>query len=220
MAQMKRGANHTCRMLVDHAMAAVLLALMVTPFEWGLAHEWLGMALFALFVAHQVLNRAWWKALGRGRWTIRRVVGTVVDLAMVACMAGLAVSSLVLSRYVLAWMPALPGAAWARLAHLACSYWLFVLAYAHAGAHLHLNSGDRRWQVALAVAFVLGVAESARLGMPAYMTLATPFVVVDSATPLAVIVLRYLLVACGCMALGCVGQITSEARCSFRTDNL
>lgn len=202
MAQRKRASDRTARMLVDHAMAAVLLALMVTPFEWGLAHEWLGMALFALFVAHQVLNRAWWRALGKGRWTVRRVVGAAVDVAMVACVAGLVASSLVLSRYALVWLPALPGAWWARLAHMACSYWLFVLAYAHAGAHLRLDKGWAGRKPVLVVAFVVGVAEFARLGMPAYMTLAVPFVTTSSATPLALTVLRHVLVACGCMSLG------------------
>ncbi len=62
------------RLLVDHAMGADLLALMVTPLEWGLAHEWLGVAMFVLFVAHQVLNRTWWGSHGRGRWAWRRAI--------------------------------------------------------------------------------------------------------------------------------------------------
>lgn len=102
--------NHTKRMLVDHTIAAVLLALMVTPFDWGLAHEWLGVAFFLLFTCHQRLNRAWWHALGRGRWSAQRVADTAVDLAMTICVLGLLASSLVLSRFVLIWAPAVSGA--------------------------------------------------------------------------------------------------------------
>ncbi len=200
---MTRSENRFCRMLVDHAMATVLLAVIVTPFDWGVLHEWLGIAFFVLFVVHHVLNYRWWRALGRGHWSLRRVLSTLVDLAMTVYVVVLMWSSLVLSRYVFSWLPALPGSALARIWHLVCSYWLFVLAHVHAGAHMRLDSKRPMRLVALVAGLVLGAFEFARQGVGDYLFLRTQFVMTDSATPFVLTLARYALLACGCMAVGC-----------------
>lgn len=52
------------RILVDLGLALVLTLVMAIIED--VAHEWLGIAAFVLVAAHQVLNRAWWRALFRG----------------------------------------------------------------------------------------------------------------------------------------------------------
>lgn len=54
--------------------------------------------------------------------------------------------------------------------------------------------------MSLALVLAVGLVESVRLGMPGYMTLATPFVTMDLSRPLVVLVVQHALVASGCTA--------------------
>lgn len=220
------------RLVVDVLLAAVFVALMATATVQEFAHEWLGISAFVLFVVHQVLNRRWWAGLLRGRYTPLRAVGTAVNLGLLVCLVGLMASSLVLSEHAFGWLPALPGAAWARVAHLLCSYWGFVLAFAHAGLCMrrylaprprrgHAGAGRTapggqavrpagagRWVARLcAVAAVLAGAWSfAQLNMGTYLTLQSQFLFADPSVPLALTLAEYALagagIACTAYALG------------------
>lgn len=180
-----------------------MVLVMSTALVEEFAHEWLGMATLALFAVHQVLNWRWWRGLLRGRWTLRRVVTIAVNVGMLACMLLMLVSSLVLSRHVLAWIPALPGASWARLAHHVASYWLFVLAAFHLGMHAppHLGRMARTVWVAAAVA---GVWAFVQLGIVDYLTLRAAFSFADTSIPFAVTAVQYVLV--GALAAG-IGRV-------------
>ena len=68
----------------------------------GAAHEWLGIALFALFLFHTALNIRWYRALFRGRYPAKRVVQTVVNLALLIAMLGCVVSAVLISGTVFA----------------------------------------------------------------------------------------------------------------------
>lgn len=122
---------------VDVGLAAMFVTLMTTATVEEVAHEWIGITTFALFVVHQVLNRRWWKNLLRGKYTLLRSVGTIVNVGLLLCMLGQMTSSLILSEHAFGWLPAFPGAAWARIMHLVCSYWGFMLAAVHTGLHVH-----------------------------------------------------------------------------------
>lgn len=45
------------KLAVDAAMTVALLFLMAYGLVGEAAHEWIGMGMFALFVAHHILNR-------------------------------------------------------------------------------------------------------------------------------------------------------------------
>ena len=62
------------KLAVDAAMTVALLLLMAYGLVGEAAHEWIGMGMFALFVAHHVLNRRWIQAVPRGRYTPLRIV--------------------------------------------------------------------------------------------------------------------------------------------------
>jgi hypothetical protein len=81
-----------------------------------------------------VLNRRWFKTLFRGRYGTVRIMQLVPIAGLAVCIVGQIASALVLSKYALGFLPALPGASWARRVHMLCSYWSFVFAFAHAGA--------------------------------------------------------------------------------------
>ena len=45
----------------DYAMSVLLLLLMTYELIGQEAHEWIGIAAFALFVFHHIVNRSWLK---------------------------------------------------------------------------------------------------------------------------------------------------------------
>lgn len=193
---------------VDAAMGILFVAVMSTALVQEAPHEYLGIALFASIAAHVVLNRRWFATIFRGRHSPTRVLQAIAVIGLLACMAGQVVSSLVLSRYALGFLPALPGAAIARRLHMSCAYWSFVFAFAHAG--LQLKGFGRRvrasgsggtprvsrfavWAariVFLAMASY-GIASFIQLDVGAYLLLQVEFAFVDYSVPVAVMFVRY-----------------------------
>lgn len=187
------------RKLVDIAMACVFVALMTTATVEEVEHEWLGIAMFVLFVVHVILNRKWVTHLFTGRYTLFRVLSTLVTFAVLLCMVGQVVSSLILSEHAFGFLPALPGASWARVMHMLCSYWGFVLVFVHAGFHvrsLAARKGKVAWLawparvVWLAVAG-FGAWSFVQLNIGAYLLLHSQFLFVDPTVPLVYTAAEY-----------------------------
>ena len=126
--------NKKLRIAVDSGMVLLLPLLMAYSLVGETAHEYLGIGMSLLFVAHHILNVAWWKHLLRGKYTPLRILGTAIDLALVVIMLALPISGMILSRYVFRFLH-LGGAATARTVHLLASYWGLVLMSFHAGMH-------------------------------------------------------------------------------------
>lgn len=123
------------KIVVDVLMTALLVALMAYPITGQLAHEWAGAGMFLLFIAHHILNRHWFKALGKGKYNTLRTVQTTVDVLLLADMLVLMFSGIRLSRYVFTFLPGLGSAAAARRLHMLSSYWGLVLMGLHLGLH-------------------------------------------------------------------------------------
>jgi hypothetical protein len=123
-------------------MTAAVFALMGRHL-WGDAfHEWLGIATGALFVAHNVLNRKWYAALFKGRYTPRRILGLCVNILLLAAMIVLMFSGMVMSKNTLD-LPRLQGMTGpARQLHILGSYWGFLLISLHLGLHWNMFSGS------------------------------------------------------------------------------
>lgn len=208
-AGMQNAGPRGLRRAVDIALAVVFTLAMATALIEDFAHEYLGIAAFVLVIMHQALNRAWWRALPRGRYTVRRVLSTVVNVALVACVMALMASSVVISFHAFGWLPAIPGAWWARTAHLAGSYWAFICASVHAGFHVQpalaraICAGGMRRAITGAMLAVLAVAGGIfafQLDLPLYATLGSPFVFVDASVPLL----------CRFAQWACVGMFLTE----------
>ena len=58
------------KICIDIGMIAGLLFLMAYELIGQAAHEWLGIGMFVLFIAHHILNRRWWGRLAKGRYTL------------------------------------------------------------------------------------------------------------------------------------------------------
>ncbi len=188
--------NRVIRIVVDIAMAVVLVAIMTTALVQEMPHEYLGVTMFALIIAHIVLNRTWLAATIRGKLGVPHVPNLILMLALVVCFVGMVASSLALSKYAFGFLPSLPGASWARRMHMLFSYWMFVLTFAHMGLHIRVPRRMETWKlwtlrVLAAVGTCYGVYAFVRLGLFGYLTGQVQFAMADFETPLAITFLRY-----------------------------
>lgn len=97
-------------------------------------HEWVGTAVFVLFLLHHYLNRHWYKGLFKGRYSAPRILITVVDFLLLIDMACIFYSGVMLSREVFGFLQLRAGMLGRRL-HLVSTAWGFLLAAAHLGLH-------------------------------------------------------------------------------------
>ncbi len=120
---------------VDIVMTALLLCQMAYMLVGEAAHEWIGVAMFVLFILHHILNWQWYKSLARGKYGALRILQTAVDFLALLCMAGLMVSGIIMSREVFAFLPIEGGMGFARILHMLSAYWGFILISIHIGLH-------------------------------------------------------------------------------------
>lgn len=194
------GKRRKTKLAIDVAMAMVLVGLMATAIVQDVPHEWLGVAMFVLVTAHVVLNRRWLAAVPRMRRDTLNLLQVFVLAALVVCVVGMMASSLVISRHAFGFLPALPGSSLARRVHMMCSYWMFILTFAHAGLHARFPKCTKPWckwatRIACIVASCCGVASFVQLGLWGYLTGQVQFALVDSGTPFAFSVACYASVA-------------------------
>ena len=122
------------RMTVDCLMTVILLLLMGYSRVGEAAHEWLGISMFLLFIIHHILNRKWFSGIFKGKYSLLRIIQTVLVVLMFITMIGSAVSGMILSKYVFGFLD-LGGASAARKIHMLCGYWNFILISLHFGLH-------------------------------------------------------------------------------------
>ena len=194
------------KIAVDAAMSVSMRLLMAYGLVGEAAHEWIGMGMFALSVAHHILNHRWIQAVPRGRYTPLRVVQTALAGLIFLCMVGSMISGIVLSRHVFAFLPKHGGYELAGKLHILCAFWGFVLMSLHLGMHWnmvltimrkHLTPFKPRiwclrllaylWAAYGAVAFV-------RRDVWRYLLLKSHFVFFDYTEPLVRFLLDYLAV--------------------------
>ena len=74
------------KMAVDLAMTVLLFLLMAYLLVGETAHEWLGLAMFLLFILHHVLNWRWYRSLFKGKYTPIRILQTLLNILLLASM--------------------------------------------------------------------------------------------------------------------------------------
>ena len=195
------------KIIIDALMTFVLLFLMGYQF-WGDAlHEWAGAMMFALFIAHHLLNLGWYKNLFRGRPTPFKIFQIIVDLAVLAAMLALMYSGITMSRHVFAFLPVDGGMALARRLHILGSYWGFVLMSLHLGMHWVMFVGmakknarlQKSSKVRAVLAFLLGLGIAGygayafiKRDFLTYMLLKSEFVFMDFSESRLLFYLDYL----------------------------
>ena len=127
--------KRTVKIIIDIAMYLIFVALMQEHLWSDGLHEWLGITLFALFIAHTILNFRWYQSLFKGKYTPARTTSAIIKIALLAAMLCCMVSSVLVSGKVFAFLN-LGGARFGRTLHLVSTAWAFVLMSLHLGLHL------------------------------------------------------------------------------------
>lgn len=120
---------------IDLSMLVLLPCLMAYSLIGETAHEWMGIAIFLLFLIHHGLNAYWHSNLLKGRYSVMRGLEAAVDILMFTGIVLQGFSGFLMSRYVFAFIKGRSGMIFARAVHMLCAYWLFVLMSVHLGFH-------------------------------------------------------------------------------------
>ncbi len=194
------------KIAVDAAMSVSMLLLMAYGLVGEVAHEWIGMGMFVLFVVHHALNKRWIMALLHGRYTPLRIVQTVLAGLITLCMILSMASGIVLSRHVFALLPQHGGYEVAGKLHILSAFWGFVLMSLHLGMHCsmllniaskHLQPNKiRTWMLRFAEYLLAsyGAFAFARRDVGLYLLLKSHFVFVDYSESVIWFLVDYLSV--------------------------
>lgn len=168
------------RWTLNSIMMLGLVASMSYSLLGESVHEWVGTAVLMCFIWHLLRNRGWFSALRRGRYTGGRVVGSIVNGLILFTVLGLCVSSLMLSKYVFAFLPLSLPEGVGQTPHQVCAYWGFLLMAVHLGWHgrslaaavkRHIALPGAVWRGVLALAVVAGVVSAVLQQYPAHLFL-------------------------------------------------
>lgn len=208
------------KLAVDLGMTLALIFLMGYHL-WGEApHEWVGAGLFVLFVAHHLLNGAWHKAIGKGKYNALRIITLVLDFLLLLTLLAQMYSAIVLSRYVFGFLPPMGGMALARRLHMLGAYWGFLLMGLHLELHWNLilgvfrkatgirnNSRGRSLLLFSAALLIAGYGAWVFFDrdFPTYLLMRSEFVFLDYSEPKLFFCLDYLALLGLCIFLSHYG---------------
>lgn len=125
------------KIVLDFVMIVLFLLLMSYHLLPNATHEWIGASVFVLFIVHNVLNFRWYKNLFRGKYTINRIIDTIINFILWIAMIGCIISAMIISGHVFAFLN-LSAARLGRALHLASTVWAFILTSIHFGIHLKM----------------------------------------------------------------------------------
>lgn len=177
----------TLKLLIDIAMLLLLPLLMAYSLVGEAAHEWLGIAIFALFVLHHIINFAWLKTLFKGRYSAYRIYMTVINFLLPAVMLMLPVSGIMMSKHIFR-ISGVGGLSLARTVHLLASYWGFILMSVHAGNHIGAHTAKKKavsvvFRIIAVVVSIYGVYAFVKRDISSYLFLKNQFVFFDFGQP-------------------------------------
>lgn len=195
------------KMVIDLVMTILLLCQMAYMLIGEIAHEWMGAAMFLLFVLHHILNIRWYQNLPKGKFTALRSLQTAVNLLVFLSMLGLMVSGIMMSREVFAFLSISSGMGFARILHMLAAYWGFIFMSVHLGLHwgiilgmvrkmsgLNKTSRIRTWilRTAAVVICSFGAWTFIKNNIFDYLFVRSQFVFFDMRQPLALFFCEYI----------------------------
>ncbi len=193
-----------------------LFGVAIDGYELGpILHEAIGAAFLLLSALHLWLNRYWLKNIFRGRYNATRVVLTLGNVLLIADVAFLLASGVMMSRALD--LPLDGGMSFARTAHVLASYWGYVIMSFHIGLYWHVMSAmmfrrpvgtsfpfQRVLPHVVAVILMLyGVHAFIKRQLLDYMFLISQFVFFDFEEPIGYFLLDYIAVM---ILFACLGH--------------
>ncbi|MBT2723204.1 DUF4405 domain-containing protein [Bacillus sp. ISL-46] len=181
--------NMLIRLAIDLAMTVLTLVAMAYQITGNTIHELVGVLLFLLFIAHNILNRRWYKTIFKGKHNVQRKLSIAVNSLFLVSMIMVMISSVPISRDIFAVIPINNDMILLQI-HVMSSYWGFIFMAVHIGMSwgkiinavrkmTGITSTSRIHTIALRVIAVLivvyGVQTSFERDMLSRLTLYNPF---------------------------------------------
>ena len=188
--------------IVDILLGIGLLLLMSYQVTGEAGHEWTGIVMTVLMILHQILNRKWYAALFKGKYTPLRTVQTLVNAALVICFVLTALCGINMSVHAVPFLSEFMRASLGRRLHLTLSHWCFVLMALHLGLHIPAmlkgikSSNVRRIGFdASILAAGAGLWLFLKNSYPDYLFYRVPFAFIDYDKAVPLVLLEALLIA-------------------------
>lgn len=143
--------------ILDIVLTVALLILMSMQVTGQLSHEWIGIVMFALVILHHILNRKYYAAIFKGKYTPVRVFQLIINTLLLLTFICTPITGMMMSRYATPFMNGLLKASLVRQLHLALSHWSFVLMGIHLGVHFGIITAKLpKKAVKIAAGIVMG----------------------------------------------------------------
>ena len=193
--------NIMTKRIVDVCMTVLLLCLMAYQVTGEVLHEWIGIGMTVLVIIHQILNRRWYGAISKGKYSIYRILSIVINLSLLLAFALTAFCGMSMSGHAVPFLYGMVSVSFARRMHLSMSHWAFVLMGLHLGMHIpvmfaRLKLKDKIKTVCSA-AFCciagIGLFLFLRSGMMDYLFFRVPFAFLDYEKAGALVFLENIL---------------------------
>ena len=191
---------------VDVLMTLLLMLVMGYQFWGEKAHEYLGAAMFMLFILHHLLNGRWHKNLFKGRYSAVRTITLIVDILVLITMLIQMTSGIIISKYAFSFAGITGGMAIARKLHIIGAYWGYVLMSVHIGLHFNMiaaiiRSGREENRQTSKIALSAGILSAAygvvafiKRDFPGNMLMRNEFVFLDYGEAKVLFYLDYIAV--------------------------
>jgi hypothetical protein len=128
------------KVILDIVMTIMLMTQMAYHVTGDRVHMFIGAMLLSLFIAHNILNRNWYKGLFKGKYRAARIIHTTTNLLLALPMLGILISGILLSP--LSNLLPFRSGMFGRRLHMVSTSWGFILVSAHLlSAHLGLHWG-------------------------------------------------------------------------------
>lgn len=188
------------RISVDCGMVLLLPLLMSYSLVGETVHEYLGMFMFFLFLAHNILNIKWWKNIFHGKYNYVRILRLIVDVLIFIIMISLTISGIVMSRHIFRFLN-INGSSAARTIHLFASYWGLILMSFHAGMHI-VKIPYIKKKIFILFFVLLGISAFIRRNIIDYLFLKSQFVFIDFSQSVIMSICDYLFISILFMIVG------------------
>ena len=199
-----RQKNHNTQIkkIVDVCMTVLLLCLMSYQVVGEVLHEWIGIGIAILLIVHHMLNIKWYGALFKGKFNAYRIITTAINTLLLASITLTAFCGMSMSNYAVPFLYGMADMVFTRTAHLALSFWSFILMGIHLGLHLPAMTANvkpgKAWKAILSLIFTIlagiGLWLFIRNGIPGYVSFRTHFAFFDYDKAAALVFLENLAI--------------------------
>ena len=187
---------------VDIVLTVLLLCLMSYQVTGETLHEWIGIGMTAILIIHHILNIKWYGALFKGKYNAYRIITTIINTLLLASIALTAFCGMSMSNHAVPFLYGMANIVFTRTAHLALSFWSFILMGLHLGFHLPAMTAKvkpgKAWKIVLSAIFSIlagiGLWLFIRNGIHEYITFRTHFAFFDYDKAAALVFLENLAI--------------------------